>query len=676
MYSRTTYRRLAILIPFAPIALLAGPLGCDDASEKKDPLVDVANQYREVVQNRQLNRESPDQVDDTATRLRTLAGRATSAGRGGDGIGAAVLASGIRSSAATFEAQEALRIESKTNRLRSIARQLISDADLLGGSAENAENLDLSDVDLYLESELSGASDRVSRAQEELVKLNRNRDEVISQQQARLDRARSQEAAAVEIARDGVDRGPIDGFDSINESIQYRQVANRERIAAARDEISVQTLAPTIALANTEASGQASVVDSARQARENAQSRRSEAQTFAREVRTELAEMATMVNDLLSEVTTLEDDEVLPRLEAAIEDYKAAANAARPLTRGSKEEKTTGWRTIANAQLGLGRTEWDRVMVLDRRSDLLERLADSDILMDRDGTLENSIEAVQEDRTAAIDAAKSALNDALASLGKISNQDATDARTKKTIQLALQGLDGQSMRPDEPERRRTTRPSRGSRDSGRRSRRGGPGFESPADAAAFLSDPTNQIMPDNLERLEDSILASSRDAKNLEELFTIASFMAPMVEAMEKKFGAAEMQSAMSMDRDLGMLDSGRFAVENAEDDRATLTMGSNQMSLTIVLVKDDGRWFIDLDETIDTDPRISMIAKTMGPMLKERMKPMKAAASEIARNIRAGDYETADEAMAAFEAKMLEETERLMDSGSSGGRSGGLMGN
>ena len=149
-----------------------------------------------------------------------------------------------------------------------------------------------------------------------------------------------------------------------------------------------------------------------------------------------------------------------------------------------------------------------------------------------------------------------------------------------------------------------------------------------------------------------------------------------MVEAMEKKFGAAEMESAISGDLDLGMLDTGKFTVEDTDEDRATLTLGSKQMAITLVLVKDDGRWFIDLDETIDTDPRISMIAKTMGPMLKERMKPMKAAASEIARNIRAGDYETADEAMAAFEAKMLEETERLMDSGSSGGRSGGLMGN
>ena len=153
-------------------------------------------------------------------------------------MGAAVLASGIRSSAATFEAQEAMRIESKTNRLRSIARQLIVDADLLGGSAENAENLDLSEVDLYLESEMSDASERVSKARQELDQLNRNRDEVVTQQQARLDRAREQEAAAVEIAREGVDRGPLDGFDSINESIQYRQVANRERIAAARDEIS------------------------------------------------------------------------------------------------------------------------------------------------------------------------------------------------------------------------------------------------------------------------------------------------------------------------------------------------------------------------------------------------------------------------------------------------------
>ncbi len=666
------HRRLPTMWALFPATLLLAVVGCDDTTSAPDPLADISSQYRTLVQNRQLNRESADQVDDTAAELRTLAIRAESAGRSGDGMGAAVLASGIRSSAATFEAQEALRLESKTNRLRSITRQLITEADLLGGSAENAENLDLSDVDLYLESELSGASERVSKARRELEQLNQIRDDVVTQQQARLDRAREQEAAAVEVAREGVDRGPLDGFDSINESIQYRQVANRERIAAARDEISVQTLTPTIALANTEASGQAAIVDSARQARENAQSRRTEADTFAQEIRGELAEMASMVNDLLSEISTLEDSQVLPRLDAAIADYEAAANASRPLTRGTKMEKKTGWRGIANAQLGLGRTQWDRAVVLARRADLLTRLASSDILMDSDGNLEASIESINENLNAAIESAKAAFNDALASLGNITDQDATTARTQKSIQTALKGLDGESMQPEKVERVQSSRRARGSRESsGGRNRRSGPGFSSPAEAAQFLSDPTSQMVPANLERLEDSILASSKEAKGAEEVLTVASFMAPLFEAMERKFSASEVKAAMGDDLDLGEMDLPSYKVQSSEDDRATLKTQDGRSSL--VLVKDDGRWFIDLDETIDNDPQLAMMVQMIGPMLKKMTQPMKSVVSKISKNIRAGDYPTAKDAMKAFQQELESEMQDAMGGGGGGG--GGMMG-
>lgn len=668
------HRRLPTMWALFSATLLLAVVGCDDTTSTPDPLADISSQYRTLVQNRQLNRESADQVDDTAAELRTLATRAESAGRSGDGMGAAVLASGIRSSAATFEAQEALRLESKTNRLRSIARQLITEADLLGGSAESAENLDLSDVDLYLESELSGASERVAKARRELEQLNQNRDDVVTQQQARLDRAREQEAAAVEVAREGVDRGPLDGFDSINESIQYRQVANRERIAAARDEISVQTLTPTIALANTEASGQAAIVDSARQARENAQSRRTEADTFAQEVRGELAEMASMVNDLLSEISTLEDSQVLPRLDAAIADYEAAANASRPLTRGTKMEKKTGWRGIANAQLGLGRTQWDRAVVLARRADLLTRLASSDILMDSDGNLEASIESINENLNAAIESAKAAFNDALASLGNITDQDATTARTQKSIQTALKGLDGESMQPEKVERVRSSRRARGSRESsGARNRRSGPGFSSPAEAAQFLSDPTSQMVPANLERLEDSILASSKEAKGAEEVLTVASFMAPLFEAMERKFSASEVKAAMGDGLDLGEMDLPSYKVQSSDDDRATLKTQDGRSSL--ILVKDDGRWFIDLDETIDNDPQLAMMVQMIGPMLKKMTQPMKSVVSKISKNIRAGDYPTAEDAMKAFQQELEREMQDAMGGSGGGGGGGGMMG-
>ncbi len=99
MYPRTMHRRLPILTALLPVTLAVTLLGCDESKNTEDPLADIATQYHTLVQNRQLNRESPDQIDETASELRSLANRAESAGRGGDGMGAAVLASERRDAA-------------------------------------------------------------------------------------------------------------------------------------------------------------------------------------------------------------------------------------------------------------------------------------------------------------------------------------------------------------------------------------------------------------------------------------------------------------------------------------------------------------------------------------------------------------------------------------------------
>ena len=219
------------------------------------------------------------------------------------------------------------------------------------------------------------------------------------------------------------------------------------------------------------------------------------------------------------------------------------------------------------------------------------------------------------------------------------------------------------MRPEEPKRQRTARRARGSRESGGgRSRRGGPGFGSPAQAATFLSDTSNSFSPETLERLEDSMIANTRDAKKLRDIFTIGAFMTPLFEAMERKFGAEATMSAMSGDLDMGAMQAMRFEVEDSDDDRATIASSAAGMATSLVLVKDDGRWFLDLDETLEQNPEMGAAIQLMGPMLTKQMKPMKDTAAKIARNVKAGDYDTAAEAMSAFQDEIMKQAEEAAE--------------
>ena len=76
-------------------------------------------------------------------------------------------------------------------------------------------------------------------------------------------------------------------------------------------------------------------------------------------------------------------------------------------------------------------------------------------------------------------------------------------------------------------------------------------------------------------------------------------------------------------------------------------------MAASIVLVKDDGRWFLDLDENARTEPRDGR-GQLMGPMLAKQMKPMKDTAAKIARTSRRATTTAAAEAMAAFQDAIM----------------------
>ena len=351
-------------------------VGCGENSDTEDPLAAVSEQYRTLLRERPVIREQPDATDDTAETLRQLAGRAQSAGREGDEQAAAILTAGIRSTAATLEYDEAMRAESQASALRDLVRALAADADRLATTAANAEQLDIGETTIVLESELARAREAFNAADSELEELRSQTELAASERDELLAVAAEYDETANESAEVAVELDPIDARDYWIDASHFRGEAHKARVAAALSDISIQTIAPTMVLADARRAGQSEVIDAAREARRAAENRVDEARSFAADVRDLVDQLATAAADRLARVEELETTQIMPRLEASIGDFDAAASAARALTRGgSREDAAAGWRSIANAQFGAGRAQWEIATIQGRRADLFGRLA-------------------------------------------------------------------------------------------------------------------------------------------------------------------------------------------------------------------------------------------------------------------------------------------------------------
>ncbi|MFM1833438.1 MAG: hypothetical protein RLZZ461_1754 [Planctomycetota bacterium] len=655
-------RFITTLLAISASALV---VGCGETSDTEDPLAAVSEQYRKVLRERPVIREQADATDDTAESLRQLASRAQSAGRDGNEQAAAILTAGIRSSAATLDYDEAMRAESQAAVLRDQVRALAADADRLATAAMSAEQFDIGETTIVLESELARARESFNAADSELEELRSQTELAASERDEFLAFASEFDATANESAEIAVELNPMEARDYWIDAAHFRSEAHKARVAAALSEISIQTIAPTMTLADTRRSGQSEVIDAAREARRAAENRVDEAQSFASEVRDLVDQLATAATERLARVEQLETTEIMPRLEASIADFEAAASAARALTRGgSREESAAGWRAIANAQFGAGRAQWDIATIQGRRADLFGRLAVGGVLADA-GSAGRAAEAAFEARKSALEAAETAFNEALSSLGNIQGDDATATMTRATIERAISGVKGETMAPP-PTARTAAAPSSGGSSVASSS---GTGFGTPAELANALS----SMNPADTTRIAQAIQAKSDVARGLQKALSGGDVMSPLMDALAEAFpdfDPSEMADAAGMPGMGGGAAFG-FSVKSVEGDSAKISDSNNTM--TFVAARTGNGWIIDLDASMEADPNLKMMAQMMGPMLEQMQKPMKQAAADVAARVRAGEFSSANEAMMAF-AELLEASLPSMP-GFGGGGGGGFGG-
>ena len=649
------------------LLLLAGLTGCGESSDTgNDTIAKINADYAAVLRERPVIREERGSTDDSAEELRRIATRADTIGRTSDARSAANLAANIRSAAGSFEFDEAVRMESSAQALRMIIRSLAGDAELLQSAAMAAESMDNSAANLVIESSLADARSRIAATEDQLDTLNEQISQSEGQRDSRISRAAALESTAGERGRSGVDAGPLDGLDHINESIDLRQQARGHRIAAARDRIAVETLEPTVRVTESRRDGQNNILDSARSARKNAERRQDAAMTYASEVRSGLEALAQTISTSLAELNVMEDEQILPRFEASIRDFDSSVNSARQLKNGgSKSEAASGSRAIANAEFGKGRVAWEAATMQNRRADVMARVAASGVIQDN-AALKTKLESTIASRDAFLLEAAASMQKGLDALNGVQAKDATDAKIVQQIQRAIEGVKGGDLvsMSDAARIERSSNRSAATRSSSRSSASGtGSGFGTPGAIAKFLSNPPANA--DAANRLNAALVAKSETAQQLKKMFTAqGNLLNDLVAAMDTRFGEAATATAMKSSEGManGPLSSA-FTVDSVDGDTGTLKSEDGQK---IIVSKGTNGWIVDLDATLKADPQIEMMVAMAGPMMDRMMAGMSETIGAMVKKVYAGDFDSADAVMAALQESLAQS---MMGGAGGGGR-------
>ena len=654
-----------IMLPLS-LLLLAGLTGCGESSDTgNDTIAKINADYAAVLRERPVIREERGSTDDSAEELRRIATRADTIGRTSDARSAANLAANIRSAAGSFEFDEAVRMESSAQALRMIIRSLAGDAELLQSAAMAAESMDNSAANLVIESSLADARSRIAATEDQLDTLNEQISQSEGQRDSRISRAAALESTAGERGRSGVDAGPLDGLDHINESIDLRQQARSHRIAAARDHIAILHREPNVRVEEAKRDGQNNILDSARSARKNAERRQDAAMTYASEVRSGLEALAQTISTSLAELNVMEDEQILPRFEASIRDFDSSVNSARQLKNGgSKSEAASGSRAIANAEFGKGRVAWEAATMQNRRADVMARVAASGVIQDN-AALKTKLESTIASRDAFLLEAAASMQKGLDALNGVQAKDATDAKIVQQIQRAIEGVKGGDLvsMSDAARIERSSNRSAATRSSSRSSTADtGSGFGTPGAIAKFLSNPPANA--DAANRLNAALVAKSETAQQLKKMFTAqGNLLNGLIAAMDTRFGEAATATAMKSSEGManGPLSS-TFTVDSVDGDTGTLKSEDGQK---IIVSKGTNGWFVDLDATLKADPQIEMMVAMAGPMMDRMMAGMSETIGAMVKKVYAGDFDSADAVMAALQESLAQS----MMGGAGGGR-------
>ena len=680
MFVRTTPNAIASIL-LAPTLLLATCIaGCGEAPDRTDPLAKIAENYRKALREHPAIPTSDDSSN-TSQQLRNLARQAGSAGRDGDAAAGSILAAGIHAKAGSIDLNLAEDLQSKSNITMDQISGLVENVIILDNSANSRENLNLGSSMSFLSDSRAKAKSILSESESQLDELRQPIDSATAERDNRSQRASEYERQAAELAQRGIDAGPLDGQLFVKESIDLRRLAHAERIGAAREEITLGNFEPQERLASQNVENGQNLLDAARTSESNSQEQQNTAADWADTVRSDIEDIKGRINPLLQQLASAQTQGILPLYEAAAQDFASSANAAQSSTRGGSQEQTNaGWLAVASGHLGEGRVHWAMASSLNAQATLLAQLVISGDLIGDNSRWTSEMESTISARDEAIKVAEASFQEAVTSLANVRGKGTNTEGIRSQIELAIQAVQGADLIGMADSRMSgstsTPRTNSGANQSASRQAApvGPPGFASPQAAADTFNN-----LPANMAGLQHMLNSVKASQPNPSMILTMAknalSAFEPAVNACMQKFGNLGTTSPFEQIQASGTPTN--ITVKSESGNSAILV--DSEDGTEVSFTKQNGRWFMDLDSTMETamqeSPEMEQMLPMVGMMVNPLIKQIRDASQQVAQGIQSGQYATADAAMSAMSDKVGEIVGGLLGGMMGGGGMGGMGG-
>jgi uncharacterized protein YcfJ len=322
---------------------------------------------------------------------------------------------------------------------------------------------------------------------------------------------------------------------------------------------------------------------------------------------------------------------------------------------------------------------------LNAQATLLAQLALSGDLIGDNSRWSSEMETTISARDEAVKSAEASFQEAVTSIANVRGKGMNTDGIKSQIELAIQVIQGADLisLADTRMSDSSTTPRRRSANTQTASRQaapvGPPGFASPQAAADTFNN-----LPANMAGLQHMLNSVKASQPNPSMILTMAknalSAFEPAVNACMQKFGNLGTTSPFEEIQASGTPTN--ITVKSESGNSAILV--DSEDGTEVSFVKQNGRWFMDLNSTMDTvmqeNPEMEQMLPMVGMMVNPLIKQIRDASQQVAQGIQSGQYATADDAMSAMSDKVGEIVGGLLGGmmgggGGMGGMGGGMGG-
>lgn len=669
--------RSALRAPLA-VVLLAGSstllvTGCKDATlesraDSQATIRKVADEFEKAMA-KHLAQESEGSLQTLASLQTQLEGlRDTSSEQQ---AAAGLLSASIAQTAANLEFGQALEMSRALQHERLRTAAAADAAATLSAIADAHKDIPLTAERTYLQEQKRSGETSLRAAQESLQQLEGPMGELRTRVTERKSELAALQGVVEDLRRRAIEAGAMAGFPMVEQAAVEREKIRDVRASVAIDELELSRLEPDHARTNLAHEGAKGVVAAADGAMD-------ELESFAQTLASESAasskaaeEYRTLVESRLAEIVPAR--EALKASYASTEQFLTKAiNAAARSSSARNEVARHGKAAKRSAQASMAALFADQAANATSDIQLHLALAGAGELFGGAAKQQAAIDALTQERDAALNRAKEVLVEAIGEIGE--PQESDDGATRglrNSLNTMLASIDGQLANPIgsiiEPAAAKKADAPRagasGGASDGEVFRSGG-GFASLEEFEAILGGGDGQAATAAMTKaFRASTPAGRAMVDGMSGMFTA---MDPVIEAASEKWGAEAGQAMAAANPFMsGALKPGVKGATKAE-----YTMpGAMGQEQKLVLVKDGDAWFVDADQLLPGGDVPPEMAGMMAGMLKGMADSMRKAADSIAERIRSGDISTPEQLQQELMQAMMS------GMGGMGGAGGGLGG-